>query len=172
MKHLFCVLAVLFALSIPAAHAAPPSQAQLDELLQVMDLETSMNAMFQQMDGAAASMSKSLLPADATPQDHARMKELMQGQSERMRKLMAWDKIEPIYRKAYGEVFTAVEVQAMIDFYSTETGRSILHKTPQVLAVAMREMQPMMAQMMQDTQRALQQGMKDAPAAGAQKDAD
>lgn len=159
MKQLFCALTLLLALSVPAAHAAPPSQAQLGELFKVMDLQASSKAMMRQMEGAMTNMAKSLSPPDATAQDRQRMNELLQEQMELTRAVMTWDKLEPIYRKAYGQVFNAAEVQAMIDFYSTENGRSILRKMPQAMGVAMREMQPLMAELMKDTRQAIKQGM-------------
>jgi hypothetical protein len=45
-------------------------------------------------------------------------------------------------RKVYSQVFDNREVDAMIAFYSTPEGASILRKSPQVLAVAMQEIQP------------------------------
>ena len=45
-------------------------------------------------------------------------------------------------RKVYAQVFDKREVDAMIAFYSSPEGASILKKSPQVLAATMQEVQP------------------------------
>ena len=77
---------------------------------------------------------------------------------------MSWTELEPVLRKVYGQVFDKQEVDAMIAFYSTPEGASILKKTPQVLAITMQEIQPIIRATMAEVK-----AMVDAEAAPRSK---
>lgn len=154
MKRLALAAALL--LSAPFAHAAPPSQAQIDRLLEVMDTQKMMDGMLAQMEQATQQMGRSMLGPDATAEQRAKFDKVMAEQQAFLRRMLAADRLQPIYRTVYADVFSAEEVQAMTDFYSSPTGRSILQKMPQVMGRTMQEMQPLMREAMQEVQQSLQ----------------
>lgn len=153
-------LATLLLLSAPFAQAAQPSDAQIDKLLQVMNYEEMKAGILKQMGIGMRDMAASMLPKDVSDQDRARFDRVMNQQVAFAGKLLAWENIGPIYRKVYGEVFTAEEVQAMIDFYASEQGRSLLKKMPLAMGRTMQEMQPMLQSMMVDLQKTLEKELK------------
>lgn len=149
-------LVALLLLSAPFAQAAQPSDAQIDKLLQVMNYEEMKSGIIKQMDAAMRSMAASALPEEATDADRARFERFMVRQSAMMEKMMAWENIGPIYRKVYGDIFSADEVQAMIDFYASENGQSMLKKMPLVMGRTMQEMQPLLQSVMAEVQKDLE----------------
>lgn len=163
MKRL--VLAAALLLSAPFAHAAPPSEAQVDRLLEVMDLQKMLDGMLAQMEQATQQMGQSMLGENASAEERARFERTMADQQAFLQQMMTAEKLRPIYRSVYTDVFTAEEVQAMADFYGSEVGRSIMQKMPQVMGRSMQAMQPMMQEMMQQVQQSLERELKEAPAA-------
>lgn len=168
MKGLLCALALLF---VPVAYATPPSQAQIDRLLQVMEMQNTMDGIFVQMESATRDMGTSMLGPEASAEDRARLDRILAEQNRFMREALAWDQLAPIYHRIYTELFSAEEVQAMIDFYTSQHGHSIMQKMPQVMGLAIREMQPIMQALLQETRQTMEQELQRPPAADPGADA-
>lgn len=165
MKHpvLAAALAAALALCTPIAHAAPPSAAQIDRLLESMDLGSTLDAMVVQMETATRDMGRTMLGENATPEQRAQFDRVMAEQNALMRRLMSPERLAPIYREVYAQVFTAEEVQAMTAFYASPAGRSILQKMPVAMGRSMQAMQPMIQDLMQHAQQTLERELKAAP---------
>lgn len=157
------------ALTTLSAHAAPPTGAQVDALMDTMDMRRTLDEMFVQMDSMSESMGLQMLGEDATPEQRASLKRITAQQQDAMRKAMSWDTLAPIYRRIYTRLFSAEEVEAMTAFYGSENGRSIMRKMPQAMQLSMEEMQPMMQTMIADMQKTLETELKSADE-GAHKD--
>lgn len=162
MKRL--ALAAVLALAMPLAQAAPPSAAQVDAMLQAMDAPKTMEGIFAQMSASSRQMGQSMLGAEATDEQRARLDRVMQEQDRVLREAMRWENLAPIYRSVYIETFSAEEVEAMTRFYASPEGRSIMAKLPQAMARTMQAMQPMMQTLMQQVQESLRREL-DAPLA-------
>lgn len=151
---LLLIVAGVFA--APAALATEPSDAQVDRLIEVMDIQRMLDEMFAQMDIVGRQMGERLLGEDATPEQRAAVQDAMARQQASMRKLMSWENVGPVYRKVYRKLFNAEEIDAMIAFYGSEAGRGIMRKMPQAMALTMQEMQPMFETMVADMRKELE----------------
>lgn len=149
-------LCILAPLAAPVALAADPTDAQVDRLIETMDMRRVVDGMFEQIDAMGLQMGEQFLGDDATPQQREDMRRTLAKQHEAMRRTMSWDKIGPIYRNVYRKLFTAEEIDAMIAFYGSQTGRSILRKMPQAMELAMQDMQPIMQTLIADMQKTLE----------------
>jgi uncharacterized protein len=149
------VLALALALAAPFAPAfadepalavvtadARASDADIDRLLKVMDMQSMMDGMLKQMTDAQQAMVEEAVGKDLSDADRARMHELMQKTEAITLRHMSWSALEPVMRKVYAEVFSKREVDAMTAFYSTPEGTSILKKLPQAMTLSMQEIQP------------------------------
>lgn len=156
-RSLLCLCLVLGAL-VPGtpAHAAPPTEAQVDKLLETMDMQRTLDELFVQMDGMSARMSEQMLGENATPEQRESLRRVTAQQQSAMRRTLSWDTLAPIYRRIYARLFTAEEVDAMNAFYGSETGRGILRKMPQAMQMSMEEMQPMLRTMIAELQKTLE----------------
>ncbi len=150
------LLCVLSPLAAPAALAAEPTDAQVDRLIETMDMRRLVDDMFTQIDAMGLQMGEQFLGDDATPEKREQMRRVLAKQHEAMRKTMSWDKLGPIYRNVYRKLFTADEIDAMIAFYGSETGRGILRKMPQAMELSMQEMQPIMQTLIADMQKSIE----------------
>ena len=160
MLALFLSAASLLAFAPAPALAERPADADIDRLLEVMDMETMLAGMIQQMSQSQEAMVAETFGKDLSEADRARMRGLVAKSQARVNERMSWTVLEPIFRKVYAQVFTKEEVDAMTAFYGSPTGTSILRKSPQAMALSMQEMQPLMQQLMQD----LQQDLRDMSA--------
>jgi hypothetical protein len=136
-----------------SVRAAPPSDVQVEALMDTMDMRRTLDEMFVQMDTMSESMGLQMLGDDATSEQRASLKRITAQQQGAMRKAMSWDTMAPIYRRIYTRLFSAEEVEAMTAFYGSENGRSIMRKMPQAMQLSMEEMQPMMQTMIADMQK-------------------
>lgn len=170
LKHVLLVAAFwCCTFATPFAHAAPPNDAQVDALMDTMDMRRTLDEMSVQMDTMSESMGLQMLGVDATPEQRASLKRITAQQQGAMRKALSWDTMAPIYRRIYTRLFSADEVEAMTAFYGSEHGRSIMRKMPQAMQLSMQEMQPMMQTMIADMQKTLETELKNVDS-GARED--
>ena len=159
MRLLGLVLAlILSTASATPAFAADPapapqqqaSAADIDRLLEVMDMETMMAGMMAQMSTVQAQMVDEAFGKELSEADRKRMQSVTARTQALVEKSMSWTAIEPIIRKVYLQLFSKPEVDAMIAFYGSAEGASILRKSPQAMTLTMQEMQPLMMRLMED----------------------
>lgn len=150
------LLAVACAFAAPATLAAEPSDAQVDRLIETMDMRRMIDDMFTQIDAMSLQMGEQFLDENATAEQREEMRQVIAKQQAATRKAMSWDALGPIYRKVYRKLFTAEEVDAMIAFYGSEAGRGILRKMPQAMELTMQEMQPMLHALVEDMKREIE----------------
>jgi hypothetical protein len=150
------LLVVAGAFAAPAAFAAEPSDAQIDRLIETMDMRRMLDDMFAQMDAMSLQMGEQFLDDSATGEQREEMRQVIAKQQAATRKAMSWDSLGPVYRKVYRKLFTAEEVDAMIAFYGSEAGRGILRKMPQAMELTMQEMQPMLHALVEDMKREIE----------------
>lgn len=145
-----------------AAHATPPTEAQVDKLMDTMDMQRTLDAMFTQINAMGDSMGQQMLGENATPEQRESVRSIIARQQASTRKAMSWDALGPIYRRVYMKLFTAEEIEAMTAFYGSDAGRSILRKMPQAMQLSMEEMQPIMRTMIEDMRKNLETGLQNA----------
>ena len=145
------------------AFAAPPTDAQVDRLLATLEIPQLLDQMVEQMAQGAAVGGERALGPDATPAQRAELQRMLQRQQDMMHSLLGWDKLQPVYRRVYAQTFTAEEIDAMIAFYSSDTGRSIRRKLPEAMALASEQMRPQLEAAIDRMRRELER----APAADA-----
>jgi hypothetical protein len=173
MRRIGLSLALLFAFA-PAIAAEPPAQAaesaadtasaaDVDRLLQAMDMKTMMAGMMQQIGAAQEKMLADAFGNELTDDKRKQMQQAMAASNAVIQKHLSWEALEPIVRKVYAQTFSGREVQAMTAFYTSPEGASILKKAPQAMALTMQEIQPVMLSAMQEVKAAIEQ-----QAAGAQ----
>lgn len=129
--------------------------ADIDRLLEVMDMQTMMAGMMQQMADSQRTMVVDAFGSDMSDAERTRMQGVLDKTSAIVQQELSWKAVEPLMRKVYTQVFSKKEVAAMIAFYSSPEGSSILQKSPQAMALTMQEMQPLMMTTMEKVKVAI-----------------
>ena len=101
------VLAVLLAAALPAAHAAPPTAAQVDALLEAMDVRATSEAMTLQLPASTREMAASMPGGPPSPEQREHTERAIAETNRFLREVMDWRRLEPAYRAVYADVFTA-----------------------------------------------------------------
>lgn len=158
MRRLSLALALATAFAATPANAAEPQQtatqqassADIARLLEVMDMRSMMDSMLKQMSEVQEATITQAFGSDLSDKDRAEMSDFMRRTNAKVHARLSWDRLEPLFSRVYTQLFSRREVDAMIAFYGSAEGQSILKKSPQAMALAMQEMQPLMQEMMAD----------------------
>ena len=135
-----CMAVATITFAGSAAWAAAPSDAAIDELLEVMRLREQTSSMLDAMNQEFAQNASMFAQKSGTAENAAvqqRMQAMQQQMGQILREEMAWEKVRPVYRQVYKESLTAEEVAGMLAFYRTPVGQSVLQKQPQITERAM-----------------------------------
>ena len=163
MKKILALILLGLAVLGSNAQAAPPSTAQIERLLQVMDAEKVIDQMIPaMMQQSNALVDQRLASSGASKADKNRAQRMMAAQEASLRDMLSWNNLKPIYLRVYTDTMTADEVLAMTRFYESPEGRSVMQKMPQLLQRTMQEMQPLaqsaMEKMMADMEAEMTKG--------------
>jgi len=149
--------AVLLLLISGLVHAAPPSQAQIDELLDITRVRESIASMLPQIQASQQQMIQQVLAGrELSEQQRRELDATMNTSMKAVADLLSWEQLQPLYRELYAQTFDAEEVQAMIDFYASPVGQSMVQKMPLLMQNAMQAVQARLLPFLQELQRNLE----------------
>ncbi len=141
-------LAVSLALSLgaPVAHAAPPSETSITELLRLTKADTLVEGMLGGMEQNLRNGMQQAAAGRPLSVEQHRMMELAPAKlTALVREELAWEKLKPIYVQIYTETFEQAEVDGLIAFYRSPVGQAFVNKMPQVqqksMAITQQRMQ-------------------------------
>ncbi|ARU56708.1 hypothetical protein OLMES_2658 [Oleiphilus messinensis] len=139
MKKLVVVVIGVF-LSF-SAYSQDSKRESVEELLRVTNMESMIDGMYGQMNQVFQGMGAQLgVKPDEQPIFDAYMKKVFSAMTETMN----WEKLKEPMIDIYLKHYTEKEVQDMLTFYHSETGRSMVEKMPVVMADSMKISQGMM----------------------------
>lgn len=160
MKKLLTVIILGLAVMSSTVQAAPPSSAQIERLLQVMEAQKIVDQMIPAMMQQSRMMvDQNLAKSDTSEADKARANQVMASQEASLRAMLSWTNLKPVYLRVYSDTLSAEEVLAMTRFYESPEGRSVMQKMPQILQRTMVELQPLAQSAMEKMMAELQTEM-------------
>lgn len=143
MKYFFSL--VLSSLLTLPALAEDSRRATVEALLAATDADSVIDSMYAQMDQMFAGMGQQL---GVQPTEQAAFENYMNSVSALMREEMSWEKMREPIIDIYLAHYSEKEIQDMLAFYQSETGRSMVTKMPIVMDESMKLSQQMFADMM------------------------
>jgi hypothetical protein len=154
------VLSIALALAAPLAFAATPTNAQIDRLLEVSRTKQVLETSLVRIEAAQEQMVRAKLgDKPLSAQEEQRLSRLLEITRKNLRSTMAWDNLEPKYRKLYAETFDGEDIDALIAFYDSPAGQHFIDRMPvlaQKLMVMLDEiLTPMMQGMQADLEKEL-----------------
>lgn len=146
-------LAVLL-LAAPFAYAQQSTDAQVDRLLEVMRAKETLDAVLPQVQASQQQMVAQLTAnQQLDPEERERIERSIADSNARMAQALAWENMEPMYRDIYTATFTAEDIDAMIEFYSSPAGQNLLDKMPQLMENTMGAVQQLIMPMLQELEQ-------------------
>lgn len=160
MKFILTVVLSLFVSC--AAFAAPPSDSSLERLLDVTGAQNLTQSMRKQFDNMMGPMFDQAINAkNLTPEKRKEAERFLKIFSAKVSKIMdeemAWDRLKGDYMQIYRESFSQKEVNDLIAFYESPTGRAFVQKMPIVMQKSMVLMRQRLGPMVQKIQQAAQE---------------
>jgi hypothetical protein len=157
------ILTLIFAFCVStAAHAAPPTPESIEKLLKVTQAENMLNAMWPQIDNmmkaamTQATEGKPVSPEEQKILDGFRAKAVSITQSE-----LTMDKMKSMYIDVYSRNLSQEDVNGLISFYESATGKAFVEKMPLIMQSVMAEMPKRLTPMMQGMQKAAEEMKKE-----------
>ena len=168
MKQL-ALLAFLLTLAglAPSAFAQQASDAEVDRLLEVMRVEEQTKAFLPQMLATQKQMAERIAAEQGLDEEgRKRMLTITEKNHAALADMLAWEKVEPIYRDIYRKTFTDAEVQSLIGFYGSPAGQGFLDKMPLLMQNTMAAMQDLVMPAIKAMREELEQEMPEAETGG------
>jgi len=158
-RGLLAALLLIAPLQVVAADT-PASDASIRELLEVTESRKLIDTMGGQLDAAMrGSMSQALGDRQLTAQQQQILDEMRERFIAVMTEELSWARYEPLIMQVYRQTFTQAEVDGMLAFYRTETGRAMISKMPLVMQSSMQLAQQQMSQMIPKLQQIMQESV-------------
>jgi hypothetical protein len=153
MKYLISLLCMLCFMA--TASAAPPTRESIEKLLSVAEVAKLTSSMQQQVDGLLKNtIAQATRGEQVTPEEQAILDDYRKKSGEILNDAISFDNLKGMFIQVYGESFTQDEINQLIAFYESPTGKMFISKMPVVMQKTMGQMQQLMAPMMQKIQQA------------------
>ncbi|MDK9737328.1 DUF2059 domain-containing protein [Vibrio sp. D404a] len=147
MKKVVIALMLLMPLHLSASESS--KREKIDLLVEVMNLDETLDAMHVQIRNMMNNMNQKF---ELTESERPLFEEYHQKVSAVMEAQLSWQQFEPMMIDIYSKHFTEQEISAMLDFYRSESGQSILNKMPVVVQESMISSQAMAQRLMPEIQ--------------------
>jgi hypothetical protein len=171
MKFLPAVLiAAALAFSITSTQAAPPSDASINQLLEVSKAGALMDSVWAQMDGFMKTSMQQVTKGKPLSADEQAIMDKQQAKMIAiMKDELSWAKIKDGFVQVYRDTFSQEEIDGIIAFYKSPAGQAFINKQPALMKNTMTLMQQRMGPIMQKIQQMSAETAKELKAAKAQK---
>lgn len=154
MKKILCAVLLSLFVVVPAfATDEPPSDDSLRELLEVTQSHKLFDSAMQQMDVMMqAQMQKNLTGLKLSEAQKQAVDDWRHGYVALVQKEFNFEQLEPQVLDIYRKNFNQQEVDAMIRFYRSDAGQSMINKMPLVMQDSLRLAQSRMTELMPQLQ--------------------
>lgn len=129
------IIFVLLILALPVSASTDGAKREtVEQLLKVMNVDKTIDAMYAQMDQMFLGMAKEIGVKESEQQIFDKF---MSKAAASMKEEMTWEKMKEPMIDVYLKHYTEKEINDMLAFYDTESGKSIINKMPAVMEDSM-----------------------------------
>jgi uncharacterized protein len=149
-----------------APQAAAPSDESLRQLFEATHITRVLDSYLSTIDTSMQAGIRQALNGQTPNAKQQQIIDDMRAQIVKsMRGVLSWDKLEPIYLDIYRRNFTQQEVDDMLAFYRSPTGRAVVDKLPatiQQAGQAVQKLLPPLIDQMKEIERDTAEKLKNA----------
>ena len=155
---------LLLALALPLAARADDAshRAKAKEMLTVLHVDRIVDSIVANINGQVMTITRRLAPATTTPAQNAAIDTFHSKVLALVKTQVNWATLEPVYLDLYARTFTDEELDGILAFYKTPSGKALLEKSPTLTVDAQKipqqklvDMQPQLTQYVQEFQKAM-----------------
>lgn len=153
---------LLLLLTVPLLHADETSEsAKVHELFKLMRLDTLSAQMQQQtLDQVKSGIIQQVFGVTLPAAQQKNVDEFSDKVSAVLSKAVGWNSLEPEYAKLYTETYTEQQIDDLLTFYRSPTGRVMVEKGPILLKQSSAIVQQHIATVTPEVQTLMQEFMK------------
>lgn len=169
------VLLLVGVLAVPFAYAnEPPSEASIRELLELTNSKKMLDGIYDQIQANVGRVAEQALAGkEQSTEQRAIMDDMREKMIAMLRKDLSWESLAPTLIDVYRKTFTQDEIQGMVDFYKSPSGRAVITKMPAVMQASMEATQgrmvafaPKIKELVEETVERLKATESSKPKAG------
>lgn len=162
MRRLFLICCI--ALLASSVHAAPVQDASVEKLLKLTDAKKIHDSVMSDSDAMVDSTLKPMLMSEKqTPEQKAFVDSFLAKYKKIIRDELSWEKMVPAYVQIYRQTFTEKELNELIAFYESPTGKMYIRKMPLILEKTSGMMQQKMVTILTKMNAILTETMNETP---------
>ena len=162
MKRLLILLLAVF-FSVPA-FATPAQDASIEKLLILTEAQKLNYSAIADSDDIIETTLKPILQLDNMTAEKKKMAESFLNKYKNIvKEEFSWKKMMPDYIRIYRETFTEEELQSLIAFYESPTGKMFIRKMPLIMDKTSDIMRQKMVSILSRMNTALGESMNLAP---------
>lgn len=155
-------VAAVLALGSWAAQAQSPSAASVKELLEITRTRSMIDGALVRAEAQLREYPDKAPDGSAlTPEQKAIIDRMRSRMMALYRGQLSWGKLEPEFIALYTRAYTQEEVDALVTFYRTPQGRSIVQKMPVVMSESMALVQRHVVQILPQMQKLQQSALSE-----------
>jgi uncharacterized protein len=142
---------LLAAAAVPPvlAQDEKPSEESVRQIFELTHLGSLMESMAKQVEASSrTAMDQALAGRELSDEQRHMIEDLHARQQAAVHDFLNWKNLEPAIVSAYRDNFTQKEIDGLIDFYRTDTGKALIAKMPAVTHSMLQGLQPQMQQLM------------------------
>ena len=145
------------------ATAAPASDASIEKLLGLNRTQGFLESIYGSVDQSVKrGLNEATKDSTLTPAQQAVVNALPGRVEVLLRDAMSWDKLRPEFITLYRQTFDQEEVDGLIEFFGSKTGRAFVHKMPVLQQSALVISQKYLQNILPQVQALVQQALNDA----------
>jgi hypothetical protein len=152
------LLPLVLCASLGSAHADEASKrAKAQEMLSLLHVERVSQQITSSIMKQASGMPQQLFGGEVPPESKAKFEAFEQKLQAMTEAQIGWKVLEPEYIALYAKTYTEPELDAILAFYKSPAGQSMLTKSPelssqsvQLVQVRMATLQPQMQKLAED----------------------
>ena len=145
MKALSLLVCGLLAATAAPAQEGLPSDESVTRLLAAVHADRILDEYMKQLDaGMQAGLRQAVKDQKPTAKQQQIIDEMRGRMVAVMRDSLSWSKLEPTIRELYRKNLTQSEVNDMVKFYESPSGRAVIDKLPVIMQQAGQAVQPLL----------------------------
>ncbi|MBQ0934217.1 DUF2059 domain-containing protein [Ideonella paludis] len=147
-------------------HAAPASQASVEELLVVTKSESMIDSVYANLDQMIAQSMRQATQGEKLTAEQQRVMEALPAKLVALfRQEYSWATMKPQMIKIYMESLEQEDVDDLLVFYKSRGGQALINKMPVVMQKSMQLSQSMLQAILPKMRATMMQAIEEAKAA-------
>lgn len=160
MKRFLALALLLFVLPLSSRADDASKHAKIDHLFEIMQMDALSKQITSAIMQQTTAMSKQMIGDKLDPALQKKLEDFQKRMMDLIMSQVGWKAMEPEYADLYAKTFTEQQIDDLLAFYTSPTGKVFIEKTPELTKGGMqlaqerlKTLQPQVKQLLDDFER-------------------